>query len=97
MEQGTKEQSASQDETKRDTAVVTPTQGGVVQIPSAIEAPCPTCAGVGGSMSVSFVYALGRVEARFPTLAAEKEFAQAAGRADTSGQTDREVFQAVLS
>ena len=28
---------------------------------------------------VSYVYAIGRVEARFPNLAAEKEFAQAGG------------------
>jgi PatG C-terminal len=45
----------------------------------------------------SYVYALGRVEARFPRVSLEKEFAQAAGRADTGGKTDREMFQAVLS
>jgi hypothetical protein len=44
-----------------------------------------------------FVYALGRVEPRFPSLAVEKEFAQVAGQFDTSGQTDREVMHAVLS
>jgi PatG C-terminal len=45
----------------------------------------------------SYVYALGRVEARFPRVSLEKEFAQVAGRADTNGKTDREMFQAVLS
>jgi hypothetical protein len=45
----------------------------------------------------SFVYALGRVEARFPSLGLEKEFAQVSGRGDTQGLTDREVLQAVLS
>ena len=45
----------------------------------------------------SYVYALGRVEARFPRVSLEKEFAQVAGRADTSGKTDREMFQAVLA
>jgi hypothetical protein len=45
----------------------------------------------------SFVYAIGRVEARFPNLAAEKEFAQAAGRTDTSGKTDQQTFHAVLA
>lgn len=45
----------------------------------------------------SFVYAIGRVEARFPNLAAEKEFAQAGGRTDTAGKTDRQAFHAVLS
>ena len=36
--------------------------------------------GANGGAAVSFVYAIGRVEARFPNLAAEKEFAQATGR-----------------
>ena len=45
----------------------------------------------------SYVYAIGRVEARFPNLAAEKEFAQATGRTDTAGKTDQQTFHAVLS
>jgi PatG C-terminal len=45
----------------------------------------------------SFVYAIGRVEPRFPSLAVEKEFAQATGRADAAGLTDREALQAVLA
>jgi len=63
-----------------------------------------TC-GCGGNASsspneagvVSYVYAIGRVEARFPNLAAEKEFAQATGRTDTAGKTDQQSFHAVLS
>ncbi len=55
------------------------------------QAGCATCGGSegatglspNGSGVVSYVYAIGRVEARFPNLAAEKEFAQ--GRPD--GQT----------
>jgi len=50
-----------------------------------------------GSGTVSYVYAIGRVEARFPNLAAEKEFAQATGRTDTAGKTDQQTFHAVLS
>ncbi len=49
------------------------------------------------AMPVSYVYAIGRVEARFPNLAAEKEFAQAGGRTDTAGKTDQQTFHAVLS
>jgi hypothetical protein len=45
----------------------------------------------------SFVYAIGRVEARFPNLSAEKEFAQARARTDTAGKTDQQAFHAVLS
>lgn len=53
--------------------------------------------GPNGGPAVSFVYAIGRVEARFPNLSAEKEFAQAGGRTDTAGKTDQQTFHAVLS
>lgn len=64
-----------------------------------------TCGGSGEGTSskpseagtTSYVYAIGRVEARFPNLAAEKEFAQATGRTDTAGKTDQQTFHAVLS
>lgn len=74
----------------RTTMSITPQTGG------------GTC-GCGGSGSSSlngmpsYVYALGRVEARFPNMAAEKEFAQAVGRADTVGKTDQQTFHAVVS
>jgi len=45
----------------------------------------------------AYVYAIGRIEPRFPTLSAEKEFAQATGRADAAGLTDRQALHAVLS
>src|SRR5205823_2264315 len=60
-------------------------------------APCPTCAPVPASQAPSYVYALGRIEPRFPSPGVEKEFAQVAGRAETKGKTDREAMQAVLS
>jgi hypothetical protein len=50
-----------------------------------------------GMMASAYVYALGRVEPRFPRLAVEKEFAQATGRAETAGLTDRQAVHAVLS
>jgi PatG C-terminal len=50
-----------------------------------------------GTATYSYVYALGRITPRFPSLAVEKEFAQATGRADTTGLTDRQVLQSVLS
>jgi hypothetical protein len=62
---------------------------------------CPTCGAIGsdssGSGTPSFVYAIGRVEARFPNLAVEKEFAQATGRTETAGKTDQQTFHTVLS
>jgi hypothetical protein len=98
MEQEAKAQSAGQDETRRDIAAVTPSQGDVVTAPpNSSETPCPTCGGLGASTPISYVYAIGRIEARFPRLSVEKEFAQASGRAETAGQTDQQVFYNVLS
>ena len=65
--------------------------------PSPNTAPCPTCTAGKDSTDVSYVYAIGRIEARFPRLSVEKEFAQATGRAETAGQTDQEAFYKVLS
>jgi PatG C-terminal len=45
----------------------------------------------------SYVYALGRVEPRFPSLAVEKEFMQVVGKAETVGLSDRQTLYAVLS
>jgi len=45
----------------------------------------------------SYVYSIGRIEARFPNLALEKEFAQVTGRTDSKGKTDRQTFHSVLS
>src|SRR5687768_14531106 len=63
---------------------------------------CSSCGGNSGtgfddSGTISYVYAIGRVEVRFPSLAAEKEFAQATGRTETAGKTDQQAFHAVLS
>jgi len=63
---------------------------------------CSTCgaapaAGTGLATSASWVYALGNVEVRFPSISVEKEFAQATGRDKTSGLTDRQALHTVLS
>jgi hypothetical protein len=70
---------------------------------SAAPLPCPTC-GVSRQLNPimnmttsAYVYALGRVEPRFPRLSVEKEYAQATGRAETAGLTDRQAFQTILS
>src|SRR5690348_7559914 len=59
--------------------------------------PCLTCGSEATHASSSYVYAIGRIEARFPRPSVEKEFAQATGRADTIGKTDHQAFHAVLS
>ena len=59
-----------------------------------LDASAPAASGAPG-----WVYAVGRIEPRFPTLAVEKEFTQAAAWAGstTSGLTDREAIHALLS
>ena len=61
-----------------------------------------SCGGSGnldGPQTASYppVYAVGRIEWRFPTASIEKEFAQATGRVETTGLTDRQALHAVLS
>jgi hypothetical protein len=59
---------------------------------------CTTCGGATAAQSPpAYVYALGRIEWRFPKQSVEKEFAQATGRTETAGQTDREAIHTVLS
>src|SRR5215471_6080956 len=63
---------------------------------------CATCGTVqanngGASVTPNYIYAIGRIEARFPRPSVEKEFAQVTGRAETAGLTDRQAVQKVLS
>jgi hypothetical protein len=50
-----------------------------------------------GETPAAYVYAIGRIEARFPNLSVEKEFAQAIARTENAGRTDSQVFHGVLS
>jgi hypothetical protein len=64
--------------------------------------PCPTCGAApatNGAVAAtpSYVYAIGRMEPRFPQVSVEKELAQVTGRADTAGLSDRQALQKVLS
>lgn len=64
--------------------------------------PCPTCgtapgAGIAAPSTPHFIYAMGRIEPRFPTASVEKEFAQATAQAATGGLTDSQVLREVLS
>jgi hypothetical protein len=63
---------------------------------------CPACgcagaAGQGTAITPSYVYAIGRIEPRFPKISVEKEFSQATSRAQTAGLSDRQALQRVLS
>lgn len=70
--------------------------------PQAGVAPCPAYettpgTGIAAPSTPQFIYAMGRIEARFPTASIEKEFAQATAKAATEGLTDNQVLREVLS
>src|SRR5262245_47129404 len=75
-----------------------------VGAPAALPGKSGTCSSCscanGGASSVrqsAFVYAIGRIEPRFPRISVEKELAQAAGLTETAGLTDRQLQHKVLS
>ncbi|HEX6294634.1 MAG TPA: hypothetical protein VFZ46_05715 [Nitrososphaeraceae archaeon] len=45
----------------------------------------------------NFVYAIGKIKPKFPSIGIEKEYFQVVGRTDTAGQTDYEVMKTALS
>ena len=69
------------------------------------QAGCATCGSQGGGYwsdsngtgPISYVYAIGRIEARFPNLADGKGICAGDGTTDTAGKTDQQTFQTVLS
>jgi PatG C-terminal len=88
-------QSTSAAATELAAPVLTPSQHNRAQ--PANETSCPTCSGAANSIPLTYVYAIGRVEARFPRLSVEKEFAQATGRAQTAGEPNQGAFHKVLT
>jgi PatG Domain len=78
-------------------------ENSVGRAPSAISPQsCPACGTAPSSIdgiasAPSWVYTLGNIEARFPNISVEKEFAQATGREKTAGLTDRQALHTVLS
>ena len=66
--------------------------GGSNQLTTVAEAPARGHTGE----SVSYVYAIGTIEPRFPSRAVEKEMAQAIGRAGTVGLNDSEALKSAL-
>jgi len=87
-----KENDAPYSEARTSTLITPQTGCGTCGSSEETTGPSPNDVGM-----PSYVYAIGRVEARFRNLAAEKEFAQTTGRTDTAGKTDQQTFQAVLS
>ncbi|NJK51814.1 MAG: hypothetical protein HC936_01645 [Leptolyngbyaceae cyanobacterium SU_3_3] len=67
-------------------------------IPQSGGETCATCRGEMAAQSPpAYVYALGKIEWRFPNQSVEKEFTQVTARTETAGQTDREAIHTVLT
>lgn len=77
-----------------DEAGVNPAEAPAPVVPPGLPAPAP---GLPPREAPAFVYALGRVEPRFPSLGVEKEFAQVLGRGDNAGLTDRQAMKGAIS
>ncbi len=86
-----------QETTEHEEAVLAPESDPPPQVTAQRDAGSTPAAPLDTPARPQFVYALGRIEPRFPTLAVEKEFAQVAGRGDTAGLTDREAVRSLLS
>ena len=65
-------------------------------LPQCGSTPC-SCGGKGAAGAEPFVYALGRIEPRFPRISVERELAQAIGRDQTGGLSDREALHRALT
>jgi len=70
-----------------------------VALQACADGSCATDAGAPDSPAgdYPYVYAIGSIAIRFPSLGVEKEFVQATGRRDSAGLTDQQVLQQVLS
>jgi hypothetical protein len=80
------------------TPAVVPAQSPIVIDPQGAAGGCGCKGGAGAPTEPpSYVYAIGQVEAKPRNLGMEKEFAQATGRSDTAGFTDRQALRNVLS
>jgi hypothetical protein len=57
----------------------------------------PAGASLPAPITPSYIYAIGKIEARFPNESIEKEFAQIAARSDAAGMTDQKLLRSVMT
>lgn len=102
-----KEQLADESAEVTDALVLPPSDEGRVDTAASPQPDGGTCAQCGnpadsdasgtGPAAPQYIYAMGRIEPRFPSASVEKEFVQATGRADAAGLADLQALQKVLS
>ena len=101
MEQNDKKEERTEEEVAQPSAANSiPEQDAIAAIVPQI---CGTCqksleTAIGSEVSeTTYIYAMGKIEPRFPSISIEKEFAQATGRGETKGLTDRQTMHSILS
>jgi hypothetical protein len=72
-------------------------RGGVVSPQVCSNCGTAAAAQTGIPTPLTWIYAIGRIEPRFPRISVEKEFAQALGRDKTTGLSDRQALHSALS
>jgi PatG C-terminal len=66
-------------------------------VSSAPSCQCQTCRGAGGTQNPpQFVYAVGQIVPRFPSISVEREFQLIASHAKTEGHPDSQVFNDIV-
>jgi PatG C-terminal len=63
----------------------------------AVATPAPVLPPTAAAPEPTFVYALGQIEPRFPSLSVEKELAQAIGGPASAGLSDRQTIRSALT
>jgi hypothetical protein len=84
----------------RDTPSIAPSSENFPRntlIPQSGSESCATCGGSNSNYPFCYIYAIGKIDWRFPKPSVEKEFAQAIGRTETAGLTDRQAMYTALS
>ena len=63
----------------------------------AVPCQCESCrGGAGAPKARQYVYAIGRIEPRFPSISVEREFQLIASHTETKGRSDSQVFRDVV-
>jgi len=100
MEQNEQKEERTMDVAQLSAATSIPEQNARASVVPQI---CGTCqksleSAIGSEVSeTTYIYAMGKIEPRFPSISIEKEFAQATGRGDAKGLTDRQTMHTILS
>jgi PatG C-terminal len=81
-------------------APIDPANPGGMISPQRPAGACPSCGAASArstQMPTSFVYSIGKIEARYPRSSVEKEMAQVIGRAETAKLTNHQAIRKILA